>query len=58
MGEYDIRKAISLVKLEDEAEHERNIENLAQEDDDYKSPELLESVTAFKPAASSFRGDL
>ena len=33
-----IRKAISQVKLEDEAYHERNIEILTQEDDVYKSP--------------------
>ena len=31
-------KAISRVKLGDEAEHERNIEILTQEDDDYSSP--------------------
>ena len=33
-----IRKAISQVKVEDEGEHERNIEYLTQEDDDYTSP--------------------
>ena len=33
-----IRKAISQVKLEDEAYHERNIEILTQEDDTYKLP--------------------
>ena len=38
MDKDEICKAISRVKLEDEAEHERNIEYLAQEDDDYKSP--------------------
>ena len=38
MDEDEIRKAISSVKLEDEAEHEHNIEYLAQDDDDYKSP--------------------
>ena len=38
MDEDEIRKAISRVKLEDEAEHERNIEYLSQEDDDYNSP--------------------
>ena len=32
----EIRKAISHVKLVDEEEHERNIENMVQ-DDDYKS---------------------
>ena len=38
MEKDKIRNAISHVKLEDEAEHERNIEYLAQEYDDYKSP--------------------
>ena len=38
MEKNNIRKAISRVKLEDEAYHERNIEYLDQEDDDYKSP--------------------
>ena len=33
-----IRKAISKVKIEDEAYPERNIEILIQEDDVYKSP--------------------
>ena len=37
MEKNNICKAISRVKLEDEAEHERNIEMLTQEDDDYKS---------------------
>ena len=38
MDKDKIRKAISHVKLEDEAYHERNIEYLDQEDDYYKSP--------------------
>ena len=33
----ELRKAIAHVKSEDEAEHERNIDNMIQEDD-YKSP--------------------
>ena len=37
MKKKEIRKAISCVKLEDEEEHERNIEYMVQ-DDDYKSP--------------------
>ena len=37
MDKNEIRKAISYVKLEDEEEHERNIENMVQ-DDDYNSP--------------------
>ena len=38
MDKNNICEAISRIKLEDEAEHERSIEYLAQEDDDYKSP--------------------
>ena len=38
MDKYKTCKAISHVKLEDEAEHEHNIEILTQEDDNYKSP--------------------
>ena len=38
MEKDEIRKAISRVKLEDEAQHERNIEYMAQYDDDYNSP--------------------
>ena len=38
MDKDKIHKAISKVKLEDEAYHERNIEILTQEDDNYKSP--------------------
>ena len=38
MDEDEICKAISRVKLEDEAEHERSIKYLAQEDDDYHKP--------------------
>ena len=37
MDKDEIRKAIFHVKSEDEEEHERNIENMVQ-DDDYKSP--------------------
>ena len=37
MDKNEILKAISRVKLEDEEEHERNIEYMVQ-DDDYKSP--------------------
>ena len=38
MDKDKIRKAISQVKLEDEAYHERNIGILTQEDDEYSSP--------------------
>ena len=37
MDKDEICKAISHMKSEDEEEHERNIENMVQ-DDDYKSP--------------------
>ena len=33
----ELRKAITILKYEEEAEHERNINNMNQEDD-YKSP--------------------
>ena len=33
----ELRKAIAIVKYEEEAGHERNIDNMTQEDD-YKSP--------------------
>ena len=52
MDEDEIHKAISHVKLEDEAEHERNIEYLAQEDDDYKSP-WKEDTTGLKAVTGS-----
>ena len=38
MDKDKMHKTISQVKLEDEAYHERNIEILTQEDDDYSSP--------------------
>ena len=38
MDKDKIRREISHVKLEDEAYHERNIEILSQEYDNYKSP--------------------
>ena len=37
MDKNEIRKEISRMKLEDEEEHERNIEYMVQ-DDDYKPP--------------------
>ena len=37
MDKEELRKAIAHVKYEDEEVHERNIENMIQEDD-YKSP--------------------
>ena len=44
MDKYEIRKAISHVKSEDEKEHERNIKNMIQ-DDDYKSPWKIKDAT-------------
>ena len=44
MDKVEIRKAISHVKSEDEEEHERNIENMVQ-DDDYKSPWKIKDAT-------------
>ena len=47
MDKNEIRKAISHVKFEDEEEHERNIENMVQ-DDDYKSPWKIKDATGLK----------
>ena len=52
MNEDEIRKAIYRVKLEYEAEHKRNIEYLAQEDDNYKSP-WKEDATGLKVVTDS-----
>ena len=53
MDEDEIRKAISCVKLEDEEEHKRNIEYLAQEDDDYKSPQKIKDVIGLNVVTDS-----
>ena len=45
MDKDELRKAIFHVKSEDEEEHERNIENMIQEDD-YKSPWKNKDSTA------------
>ena len=44
MDKDEICKAISHVKSKDEEEHERNIENMAQ-DDNYKSPWKIKYAT-------------
>ena len=44
MDKDKICKTISHVKSEDKKEHERNIENMVQ-DDDYKSPWKIKDVT-------------
>ena len=58
MDKNKIRKAISHVKLEDEAEHEHNIEYLAQEDDNYKSPWKEDAVGLKAVADSSDSGEI
>ena len=37
INDEELRKAITILKYEEEAGHERNINNMTQEDD-YKSP--------------------
>ena len=44
MDKDEIRKAISHVKPEGEEEHQRNIENMVQ-DDDYKAPWKIKDAT-------------
>ena len=53
MDEDEICKAISHVKLEDEAEHERNIKFLAQEDDGYTSPWKIKDAEGLKAVTDS-----
>ena len=52
MGKKEICKAISRVKLQDEEEHERNIEYMAQ-DDDYKLPWKIKDATGLKAVTDS-----
>ena len=44
IDKVEIRKAVAHVKSNEEAEHERNIENMIQ-DDDYKSPRKNNDAT-------------
>ena len=53
MDKDEICKAIYRVKLEDEAEHERKIEYLAQGDDDYKSPWKIKYAEGLKAVTES-----
>ena len=53
MDKDKVCKAISRVKLEDEEEHERNIEYMAQDDDDYKSLWKNKYVTDLKAVTDS-----
>ena len=57
MDEDEIRKAISHVKFEYEAEHERNIEYMAQDDDDYKSPWKIKDATGLNAVTDSSDSD-
>ena len=52
MDKDRISKEISHVKPEDEADHERNIEYLTQEDDNYKSP-FKEDAAGLKAVTDS-----
>ena len=58
MDKDKICKAISCVKLEDEEEHERIIEYLTQEDDDYKSPWKEDAVDLKAVTDSSDSGEI
>ena len=58
MDKDKIRKAISQVKIEDEAYHERNIEMLTQEDDDYSSPWKGDAVGFAAVTNSSDSGEI
>ena len=53
MDKDEIRKAISRVKIEDEEEHERNIEYMAQDDDDYKLPWKIKHAIGLKAVTDS-----
>ena len=57
MDEDEIRKAISRVKLEYEAEYECHIEYLTQEDYDYKSPWKIKYATGLKAFTDSIDSD-
>ena len=58
MDKDKICKAISQVKLEDEAYHVRNIEILTQEDDDYISPWKGDAVGLNAVTNSSDSGNI
>ena len=53
MDKDKIRKAISRVKLEDEAQHERNIGYMDQDDDEYKSPWKIKNATGLRAVTDS-----
>ena len=58
MDKDKICKAISQVKLEDEAYHEHNIEMFTQEDDDYSSPWKGDAVGLNAVTNSSDSGEI
>ena len=45
------------MKLEDEEEHERNIEYMAQDDDDYNSPWKIKDATGLNAVTDSSDSD-
>ena len=53
MNDEELHKAIIVLKSEKEADHERNIKNMIQ-DDDYKSPWKDKDATTFNDAAYIF----
>ena len=58
MDKDKIRKAISHVKLEDEAYHERNIEILTKEDGDHNSPWKVDAADLRVVTDSSDSGEI
>ena len=57
MDNNKICKAISRVKLEDQEEHEHNIEYMDQDDDDYKSPWKVKDATGLRAVTDSSDSD-
>ena len=45
------------MKLEDEEKHERKIEYMAQDDDDYKSPWKIKDASGLKSVTDSIDSD-
>ena len=57
MNKDEICMAISCVKLENEAQPERNIEYMAQDDDNYKSPWKIKDATGLNAVTDSSDSD-
>ena len=53
INNYDLHKAITTLKYEEEAGHERNINNMTQEDD-YKSPWKNKDAATVNDTAYTF----